>query len=215
MARAMAGLSFFAGGLIRRFGVVPILTAGLALNLACVGINLSGQTLNQFWVALFLLGVGWNFLFIGGTTLMTETYRPEEGTKVQALNDFIVFGLVTVATFSSGVLQNTLGWRAINLAVLAPLGLCLLAVVWLQTPARGPPLIPADGARGGRTRSIPRLNLNEWARESRTPGTSFEGESWTDSRQGSPGPPSNRRPAAVALLSRRVGLGCRRREPYP
>ena len=133
---AMFAPSFFTGGLIRRFGVVPILTAGLALNLACVGINLSGQTLNQFWVALFLLGVGWNFLFIGGTTLLTETYRPEEGTKVQALNDFIVFGLVTVATFSSGVLQNTLGWRAINLAVLAPLSLCLFAVVWLQTRPR-------------------------------------------------------------------------------
>jgi len=133
---AMFAPSFFTGGLIRRFGVVPILTAGLVLNLACVGINLSGQTLHQFWLALSLLGVGWNFLFVGGTTLLTETYRPEEGAKVQALNDFVVFGLVTVATFSSGVLQNTLGWRAINLAVLAPLGLCLFAVVWLQTRPR-------------------------------------------------------------------------------
>lgn len=128
---AMFAPSFFTGHLIRRVGVAPVLAAGLALTLGCVAVNLSGQSLNQFWGALVLLGVGWNFLFVGGTTLLTETYRPEEGAKVQALNDFVVFGLVTVATFSSGVLQSTLGWRAINLAVLAPLAVCGVAVAWL------------------------------------------------------------------------------------
>ena len=75
---AMFAPSFFTGGLIKRFGVVPILASGLALNLACVGINLSGQTLNQFWLALFLLGVGWNFLFVGGTS-PTDRDLPPRG----------------------------------------------------------------------------------------------------------------------------------------
>jgi len=123
--------SFFSGHLIRRFGVLQVMLVGGVLSAVCVGINLTGSSLAHFWLALFLLGVGWNFLFIGATTLLTEAYAPEEKAKTQALNDFLVFGTVTMAVLSAGSLQHHLGWRAVNYGVMPLIAVTVLAVAWL------------------------------------------------------------------------------------
>ena len=119
--------SFFTGGLIKRFGVLSILITGAALMFICIGIALSGITLMHFWWALVLLGVGWNFLFIGGTTLLTETYRPEEKAKVQGTNDFIVLGVQGLTSLSSGVLINNEGWASLNSYALPVVAMTALA----------------------------------------------------------------------------------------
>jgi len=124
--------SFFTGDLIRRYGVYRILVVGVLLNLASVGVNLHGHDVMHYWLALVLLGVGWNFLFIGGTTLLTDAYRPEEKAKTQALNDFIVFGTVTVTALGSGALLATVGWAAINMLVVPFLLLVLVALWWVR-----------------------------------------------------------------------------------
>jgi MFS family permease len=123
--------SFFTGHLIRRFGVLQVMLAGGLLSAACVGINLAGTSLSHFWLALFLLGMGWNFLFIGATTLLTETYAPEEKAKTQALNDFLVYSMVTIAVLSAGTLQHRLGWQAVNYGVIPLIAVVVLAVAWL------------------------------------------------------------------------------------
>jgi len=128
--------SFVTGHLIRRFGVIPILTVGALLELLCVAINLSGAGVLNFWAALLLLGVGWNFLFVGGTMLLTETYVAAERFKVQALNDFTVFTAVTIASLSAGALHIHLGWEAVNLGVLPLLALVLLGIAWLSAVDR-------------------------------------------------------------------------------
>jgi len=128
---AMFAPSFFTGSLILRFGVLRIMAAGAVFGLACAGINLAGTEFIHFLIALILLGLSWNFLFVGATTLLTETYRSEERNKAQALNDFIVFSTVSLGSLSSGVLQNAFGWQAINKGVLPPLLLILLAIGWL------------------------------------------------------------------------------------
>ena len=131
-ALGMYAPSFLTGHLIARFGVLNVLAAGVALVAGCVAVNLSGTGLMQFWAALILLGLGWNFLFIGSTTLLTETYRPEERAKTQALNDFLVFGTVAMSSFASGAVHHHFGWTAVNLAVIAPISAVLLAVLWLR-----------------------------------------------------------------------------------
>lgn len=123
--------SFFTGHLIHRFGVVLVLGAGAALVLGCVAVNLSGHDVVQFWSALVLLGLGWNFMFVGGTTLLTSAHRPEEKAKVQALNDFLVFGTTACTALTSGALYSALGWQVVNLSVLPAVLLALLAVIWL------------------------------------------------------------------------------------
>ncbi len=124
--------AFFTGHLIHRFGVLNVMLAGIALNVACIAINLAGVDLLNFWTALMLLGVGWNFLFVGATTLLTRTHTQAERAKVQSFNDFLVFGMVTVASFSSGALLQTLGWQAVNWGV-APLMMTVLAaILWLR-----------------------------------------------------------------------------------
>jgi MFS family permease len=110
--------SFFTGTLIARVGVLPVMFAGALLLLGHVVIALSGVALLDFISALVLLGIGWNFLFIGGTTLLTETYRPGEKAKVQALNDFLIFGVVVTASFASGGLLERFGWTGVNMAAL-------------------------------------------------------------------------------------------------
>ncbi len=120
--------SFFTGRLIEAFGVLRIMRAGALLMGACVAINLSGTAPWQFWLALLLLGVGWNFLFIGATTLLTETYRPAERAKAQAGNDFLVFTTVAAASLSAGSLHYHFGWTAVNLGVLPVLALVLIAI---------------------------------------------------------------------------------------
>ncbi len=127
---AMFGPSFVTGSLIARFGAERVVATGLLLLVGCALVALSGTTIGHFWLALVLLGVGWNFGFIGGTALVTETYRREEKEKVQALNDFLVFGTVAVASFSSGQILIVGSWDLLNLLVLPVAVLSLLALFW-------------------------------------------------------------------------------------
>jgi MFS family permease len=122
---------FFTGHLIKRFGVLQVMGAGVALNFACVAVALSGQDLHQFLVALFLLGLGWNFLFTGATTLSMEAYRPEEKDKAQAAINFVVFAVMAFTSFASGALVTTQGWDLLNLGSIVPLALTAAALAWL------------------------------------------------------------------------------------
>ncbi|WP_418648598.1 MFS transporter [Thauera butanivorans] len=122
---------FFTGHLIKRFGVLPVMGAGVVLNLACILIALSGQDLHQFLVSLFLLGVGWNFLFTGSTTLAMQAYRPEEKDKAQAAINFAVFATMALTSFASGALVTTQGWALLNLGSLVPVLLTGAALLWL------------------------------------------------------------------------------------
>jgi MFS family permease len=110
--------SFFTGTLIQRFGVMKIVTFGIAALGGHVAIALTGIEFLRFLSGLTLLGVGWNFLFVGGTTLLTEAYRPAERAKVQAAHDFMMMTMVSVASFSAGGLLNAWGWNTLNLTVL-------------------------------------------------------------------------------------------------
>ena len=125
---AMFGPSFFSGRLIARFGAERIIAAGLVLLAGCALVGLSGIDVAHFWLAIILLGVGWNFGFVGATTMVTATYRPEERAKVQGLNDLLVFGVVALASFSSGKLFSTVGWTWINLVVFPIVLVCALAL---------------------------------------------------------------------------------------
>ncbi len=128
---AMFGPSFFTGNLIGRFGKERIVAIGLALLAACSIVALTGIEITHFWTALVLLGLGWNFGFIGATAMLTETYRPEERNLVQAVNDFLVFGFVAAASFSSGALLNLFGWGTVNVLVFPFVVLCLGLLGWL------------------------------------------------------------------------------------
>ena len=129
---------FFTGHLIRRFGVLPVMGVGVLLNAACVLIALSGQDLHQFLAALFLLGVGWNFLFTGSTTLAMQAYRPQEKDKAQAAINFCVFATMALTSFASGALVTTQGWTLLNWGSLLPVGLTGLALGWLALRQRQP-----------------------------------------------------------------------------
>jgi MFS family permease len=123
--------SFFTGRLIQRFGALSIMTIGALLNLACVAIALSGVDLMQFLLALFVLGVGWNFLYTGGTTLFTQAYRPEEKNRAQGVMDSCVFGTMALSSFASGALVTTQGWTLLNMGSLVPMALVTAVLVWL------------------------------------------------------------------------------------
>jgi MFS family permease len=136
--------SFFTGHLIRRFGTLPVMAAGAGLNFVCVAVALSGVELMEFLVALFALGVGWNFLFTGATTLLTTTYRPEERTTAQGAMDTCVFATMAVSSFASGALVTTHGWTWLNAGSLLPLLLVSAALVWLGVVRRrARPAVPA------------------------------------------------------------------------
>ena len=122
---------FFTGHLIRRFGTLQIMAVGVVLNLLCIVIALSGVELHQFVIALFLLGIGWNFLFTGATTLSLKSYRPEEKDRAQAAINFCVFAVMAVTSFASGALVTTQGWRLLNLGSLVPVTLTAAALGWL------------------------------------------------------------------------------------
>jgi len=129
---AMFAPSFFTGHLVRRFGPVRIALAGVAALFAMVGANLSGAGLWAYWCGLVLLGVGWNFMFIGASTLLTETYAEAEKAKVQGLNDFLVFGADAAAILSSGYVLQEYGWAALNRAVLPALLAMFGLALWLR-----------------------------------------------------------------------------------
>jgi MFS family permease len=122
---------FFTGSLIRRFGALRVIVAGTALMALCVAIALSGTDLWQFSTALIVLGVGWNFMYTGGTTLLTETYTPAEKARTQGLNDAIVFGVMLLSSFSSGALVSAAGWDRMNLGALPLLVIVAAAAAWL------------------------------------------------------------------------------------
>ncbi|WP_457418408.1 MFS transporter [Roseateles sp. P5_E7] len=128
--------SFFTGPLIRKVGVLPVMATGVLLNLGCVAFALSGQDLDHFLGALLLLGIGWNFLYIGGTTLFTQAYRPEEKTRAQGLMDTGVYATMSLTAFSSGALVTTGGWQWMNWASLVPIALCAAALGWLKLRQR-------------------------------------------------------------------------------
>ncbi len=132
--------SFFTGHLINRFGAQRIILSGATLMIVCILLNFSGSTVSHFWAALLLLGVGWNFMFIGGTSLLTETYSPEESAKSQALNDFVVFSAAAGASFGAGALLHTFGWQLVNYAVVPLILAALFAHSWLWLSRRRAPV---------------------------------------------------------------------------
>ncbi len=127
---------FFTGHLIKRFGALPVMAAGLALNIGCVAVALTGVEFHQFMAALFLLGLGWNFLFTGATALALTAYRPEEKDTAQGALNFCIFAVLAVSSLASGVLVTTQGWALLNLGSLLPLGLTALALGWLALGRR-------------------------------------------------------------------------------
>ncbi len=127
---------FFTGSLIQRFGIVRTIVLGSALLLGSVIVALAGDSFLHFFVALFLLGVGWNFAFTGGTVLLTEVHTPSERAKVQGMNDFILFSGLAISSLSAGMIYHFFGWMWVNLAA-APLILAvLLPAIWLRSVRR-------------------------------------------------------------------------------
>jgi MFS family permease len=122
---------FFTGHLIKRYGTLPIMGVGVLLNALCIVIALTGVDLHQFLIALFALGVGWNFLFTGSTTLALQAYRPEEKDRAQAAINFAVFAMMALTSFASGALVTTQGWQWLNIGSLVPVALTGLALLWL------------------------------------------------------------------------------------
>ena len=131
--------SFFTGRLIACFGALPVMAVGVVLNLACVAVAVSGVEVMRFLTALLLLGVGWNFLYIGGTTLFTQAYRPEEKNRAQGAMDLCVFSTMALSSFASGAFVTTRGWAWLNLGSLLPLAVAAATLAWfaLGAAARG------------------------------------------------------------------------------
>ena len=137
--------AFFTGYLISRYSVNNILIAGALICGLAIVINLAGVTFENFRIALVLLGVGWNFLFTGGTTLLTETYTQMEKAKVQGINDFCIWGTISIGAVTSGAVQHSLGWQAVNLAMAPMVILVLAAAMWLRfAPRRSTVESPAE-----------------------------------------------------------------------
>jgi MFS family permease len=128
--------SFFTGSLIRRFGVLAIILTGVVLNLCCITLAMTGIDLMHFTLALVLLGIGWNFMYIGGTTLLTECYTPAERAKTQGVNDCLVFTMTAVTSISSGALFTLQGWHAMNVSAVPFLLLAAIAIGWLSLQRR-------------------------------------------------------------------------------
>jgi MFS family permease len=126
---AMFVPSFFTGNLINRFGAINIILAGVGLNIIAMIAHTTGSTYAHFWTGLVTIGLGWNFMFIGGTSMLTEFCRPCERTKVQALNDVMVFGSIAVASLLSGALYSLLDWTAVNMVLILPIVL-VLGAIW-------------------------------------------------------------------------------------
>ena len=122
---------FFTGHLIKKYGTLQIMGVGVILNFVCIAVALSGTDLSQFVIALFFLGVGWNFLFTGSTTLSMTAWRPEEKDRAQAAINFCVFGTMAITSFASGALVTTHGWDWLNYGSLVPVALTALALLWL------------------------------------------------------------------------------------
>ncbi len=138
--------SFFTGHLIARFGVLPIIATGALIQVGCALVNLAGIDFMNFLVANVFVGLGWNFTFVGGSTLLTRTYQPNERAKVQASHDFMVYATTATAAALAGFLQQKAGWDTINLAALPMMGIVMLATLWLAMKQRQQQLVaqPAE-----------------------------------------------------------------------
>jgi MFS family permease len=128
---AMFAPSFVSGALVTRFGAVPIVAVGLTLLAASAAVGFAGISVAHFWTALVLLGIGWNLGFVGATTMVTDCYRPEERTKVQAFNDFLIFGTMAIGSFASGAMLTHFGWYLVNLVMLPVVAVAGAMLVWL------------------------------------------------------------------------------------
>jgi len=128
--------SFVTGPLIRRMGVLPVMFAGALLNFAAIGIALSGIAVAHFWWSLVILGVGWNFLYLGGTMLLTETYRPEERARAQGTNEQAIFIMMAISSLTSGLTVTTAGWERVNLFALPLVATIAIAIVWFALRER-------------------------------------------------------------------------------
>ena len=135
---AMFAPSFVTGPLIKRFGVIQVMLAGAALNIVSIATALSGVQVVNFWWSLVLLGVGWNFLYIGATNLLTETYRPEERAKAQGFNETSIFVMMAVSSFSSGMIVTNAGWEKVNYAAAPLIVAVIFALVYLAVHKRRP-----------------------------------------------------------------------------
>lgn len=133
---AMFVPSFFTGHLIARFGKEPVIATGFIILIACAVVALQGQLLWQFWVSLILLGLGWNFGFIGATAMLTETYTDAERGKTQGINDFLLFGSVAFASLMAGQTLNAFGWYMLNWIVFPVVMICLISLVWLHLKSK-------------------------------------------------------------------------------
>jgi MFS family permease len=128
--------AFVTGHLIQRYGVLNIILIGIVLQAGALILAVSGIAIHNFWFALVSVGIGWNFIFVGGTTLLTECYSPAERAKTQAVNDLIVFGSVAMASLLSGAILHLFNWNTV-MAIAAPASLILgVAVIWLRTQRR-------------------------------------------------------------------------------
>jgi MFS family permease len=123
--------SFFTGSLIARFGVERVIGAGFVLLLASAAISIAGISIWHFWIGLVLLGMGWNLGFIGATAMVTQCHRPEERTRVQSFNDFLVFGSMAIGSFASGNMLALYGWTFVNGVVFPVVLLATVLLVWL------------------------------------------------------------------------------------
>jgi len=123
--------SFFTGNLINRFGVKKVMLTGTVIGFGCVSVNLLGTSTTHFFIALLMLGVSWNFLFVGATTMLTETYLPAERFKTQAVNDFTVFTTVALSSLSAGAVQHLFGWKFVNLSVIPFYAIILISLLAL------------------------------------------------------------------------------------
>jgi MFS family permease len=132
--------SFITGHLIVRFGVFRVISAGLALLLLSAVVGAGGLSVAHFWISLTLVGIGWNFAFIGATTLVTLCHHPEERNKVQSFNDFLIFGTMALGSFASGKMMATVGWEWVNIAAFVPVLVVALLLVWLKLQRRGLPV---------------------------------------------------------------------------
>jgi MFS family permease len=128
--------SFFTGHLIQRFGVLPIIVTGALIELGCALVNLAGIDFWNFLIANVLVGLGWNFTYVGGSSLLTRTYEPAERAKVQATHDFMVYATTATVALASGVLQATAGWAVINYGTLPLMLSIVLAAAWLAAKQR-------------------------------------------------------------------------------
>ena len=136
---------FVTGSLIKRFGEVWIILTGVVLQVLCIGVALSGEGVMEFWLSMLLLGVGWNFAFTGGTSLLTTSYNPAERAKTQGAMSFINYAFVAVVSLSSGALLHFFGWEWVNLSSIPLLAIAAVATLWfaLSRPPAVPPAAPA------------------------------------------------------------------------